>query len=1314
VDKLTGEFKYYLTGANFDGEVQSEPTLSLGGYRGSEISSTAIRNIFDHIASYESESGDTEYRCICIRNETTSEILTDVKIWIESNTSSADTSIEIGIEAPSVQPDGYCQKIQSESIAPIGVDFSSTCVDYSTGLTIGDLEAGEIYFIWIKRIVNSGARPDYDTFTLKVQSTGGSIRYREMRTSNNYDPDISFANEGTSEIRVQSTYSSIGDGFIVKTFNRDDLDGKTLRITWSGEFDHQVSGFSGRTYAYVRVYDGELNPYDDDDWPSVGEDFKGQGVISTIVSKSTDNNNPSTFSESSAEYNISLAQGDYSTCTLVIQLHDAWSQAQITIDVDKWEILDSGEVTYSYDFPSTDAVTAVRSGTTADHGYISDGTAYSSTEDSAYCITDPKTPTERVVLQNGLVRIRSRLESDGIDSGSIDVWIREEEWDGSDSSQDWIYIGRIKPETSVFDSQCPWSRIYTNYSDMNKTIMRFYFNSSTYMDLTLYRGSQGIKMQWSSGVSGYTYLNINDSLRSRFAYCEGGELSQDIQEGWTSGLGHSYSRVGQKITISNRRVQSVGLYLKKYSNPTGDVYYRIRRTSDDSTIAEIRVCDASEVSSSGELYEVSFSSPVHIDEEVYVVAEYSGGDISNYLMVGRTNSSASGGSGDVVTGLFVTYDTSWFENSSVDASYIIRYSTLIDAELESSDGWIELGSNDNPYAITWDDNNEYYIGLSVTDNSYGLRCYVDTTDDNIAYIGLSSGSDLNKPHYLFYSRRVATTLYNSDNAIMYGGARIARDSYASDGYAVKVDSDRGEDSNESGSSGLIFSSGRYGTKITYSNTNIYRIGFSLRKQSGASGDITFTIRRTSDDSVLASSVWGDASSLDTANYTWCEADIGPVTVNEEVRILVEFNGSGSVDARFSSSDVWSSHIYTDYSGGSYTDSALYDAVARIYYGPDYFQWSYMNISSSGNYDIIVRRRSNNYNYAFIHTTGTASPGRVTETFAGNYWWDYLIYIPKKSRSEIGTSSPEDVVYELLNEWDFGIFLSSDEQSYEVLPTFSSQSNDWSITPDEVIALPSVVDYLSSGSIDFFRAAIRDFDNASRNQDADAIPATPANWTTITTKIDAVDTSCLKATSITPGTVSWSVNIPDGYYWAFVRLHAETDGTIYYQIRSDNVGTTYYNLKDTCFQLVDRSDPTPSGQAWSYFEGYFRVEPNTTNTITLNGVAASGSQRYIIDYMDIVPVVAVPFVSSDVTIVPLDDKEINRNRWRNMFDSTSAMGRAEFDYLDVNTGIDMNKKQLLYPVVEKLSSDPTGITGRIYYNTSTKKFRGYNGSSWNDL
>ena len=52
--------------------------------------------------------------------------------------------------------------------------------------------------------------------------------------------------------------------------------------------------------------------------------------------------------------------------------------------------------------------------------------------------------------------------------------------------------------------------------------------------------------------------------------------------------------------------------------------------------------------------------------------------------------------------------------------------------------------------------------------------------------------------------------------------------------------------------------------------------------------------------------------------------------------------------------------------------------------------------------------------------------------------------------------------------------------------------------------------------------------------------------------------------------------------------------------------------------------------------------------------------------------------------------------------------ADIKYL---CNIDLNDNQLLNIKLQHLSSDPTGVEGQIYYNTSDNEVKFYNGSSW---
>lgn len=48
------------------------------------------------------------------------------------------------------------------------------------------------------------------------------------------------------------------------------------------------------------------------------------------------------------------------------------------------------------------------------------------------------------------------------------------------------------------------------------------------------------------------------------------------------------------------------------------------------------------------------------------------------------------------------------------------------------------------------------------------------------------------------------------------------------------------------------------------------------------------------------------------------------------------------------------------------------------------------------------------------------------------------------------------------------------------------------------------------------------------------------------------------------------------------------------------------------------------------------------------------------------------------------------------------------------GINLNNTELINVILHKLAADPTGFEAKFYYNTTTKKFRFYNGTSWADI
>jgi len=184
------DLKYYLTGASSDGGVQADPNASLGNYRSSsEITSAAVDNLFDDVTSGEASSGDTEYRAFCIKNTSGSDLL-NVVLWIQAETDpNADQTIYFAVEVPRTAnlTDGYGQTLANESTAPSvnttnevgtgsGISDWSTATSKGAGVTPAqgahndDLTAGQLLFVFIKRVIRAGAIAQSNmSFTIRIE-----------------------------------------------------------------------------------------------------------------------------------------------------------------------------------------------------------------------------------------------------------------------------------------------------------------------------------------------------------------------------------------------------------------------------------------------------------------------------------------------------------------------------------------------------------------------------------------------------------------------------------------------------------------------------------------------------------------------------------------------------------------------------------------------------------------------------------------------------------------------------------------------------------------------------------------------------------------------------------------------------------------------------------------------------------------------------------------------------------------------------------------------------------------------------------------
>ena len=148
---------------------------SLGG----AISATIVvdgqlHNLYDKVTAAESLLGETDYRCVYIKNEHPTITLEDTRVYIESNTASPSTDIFIGVGAALAGVTE--QSIPDEVTAPSGINWFNTVSSPGPqnvgGIDIGDIPAGSYRAVWFKRVVdaNTLAMPR-DTITITVRGS---------------------------------------------------------------------------------------------------------------------------------------------------------------------------------------------------------------------------------------------------------------------------------------------------------------------------------------------------------------------------------------------------------------------------------------------------------------------------------------------------------------------------------------------------------------------------------------------------------------------------------------------------------------------------------------------------------------------------------------------------------------------------------------------------------------------------------------------------------------------------------------------------------------------------------------------------------------------------------------------------------------------------------------------------------------------------------------------------------------------------------------------------------------------------------------
>jgi hypothetical protein len=148
---VASDISYQLSG----GAANANPNASLGGVISSEeVVDAVLHNLFDVVSGDESAAGDTEYRCIYVKNNHATLAMLNTKLWIQAASASADSAEAVGLGSSAVSATE--QTVANEGTAPGSVTFSAAANE-AAALAIGDIPAGGHKAIWIRRVITEGA-----------------------------------------------------------------------------------------------------------------------------------------------------------------------------------------------------------------------------------------------------------------------------------------------------------------------------------------------------------------------------------------------------------------------------------------------------------------------------------------------------------------------------------------------------------------------------------------------------------------------------------------------------------------------------------------------------------------------------------------------------------------------------------------------------------------------------------------------------------------------------------------------------------------------------------------------------------------------------------------------------------------------------------------------------------------------------------------------------------------------------------------------------------------------------------------------------
>lgn len=169
-------FKLSTTaGAAGNTTAQGDPNASFGKYISTtQVSGTALNNLFDDISGAENAASDVEYRCFFLHNNHGSLTYQNAVVYLSGGDPAGGANVAIAVDstAASAIGSGTAQALEIADEGDSGTVLSgltfSAPTTAGTGLALGNIGPGQCRAIWVRRSATNSAAVTAETVTLAV------------------------------------------------------------------------------------------------------------------------------------------------------------------------------------------------------------------------------------------------------------------------------------------------------------------------------------------------------------------------------------------------------------------------------------------------------------------------------------------------------------------------------------------------------------------------------------------------------------------------------------------------------------------------------------------------------------------------------------------------------------------------------------------------------------------------------------------------------------------------------------------------------------------------------------------------------------------------------------------------------------------------------------------------------------------------------------------------------------------------------------------------------------------------------------------